>query len=44
MQSGCPEEIAYNLGLIDATQLQAQAERHGKSEYGRYLAELLTRP
>ena len=41
MQSGCPEEIAYNKGWIDAKQVRIQAARFGKSDYGRYLLDLL---
>lgn len=41
MQSGCPEEIAYNKGWIDAKQIRIQAARFGKSDYGRYLLDLL---
>jgi glucose-1-phosphate thymidylyltransferase len=33
----CPEEIAYQRGLIDATRLAESAKRYGKSGYGRYL-------
>jgi len=38
---GCPEEIAFRRGWIDASQLRAQAEASSKSEYGRYLLRLL---
>ncbi|MEI4473746.1 glucose-1-phosphate thymidylyltransferase RfbA [Frigidibacter sp. MR17.24] len=41
MQSGCPEEIAFNQGWIDRDQLAAHAKTFGKSDYGRYLAGLL---
>ncbi len=37
---GCPEEVAYRLGYIDRSQLQALAATLGKSDYGRYLAAL----
>jgi glucose-1-phosphate thymidylyltransferase len=40
MQSGCPEEIAFNHGWIDKDQLLAQAKRLGKSDYGAYLMAL----
>ncbi|SRR5260370_893768 len=36
----CVEEVAYNMGYIDRARLLAEAERFGKSEYGRYLAGL----
>ena len=38
---GCPEEIAYHKGFIGPEVLKAAAERHSKSEYGRYLLHLL---
>ena len=37
----CPEEIAFRMGYIDATQLQNLAEPLTKSGYGDYLLELL---
>jgi glucose-1-phosphate thymidylyltransferase len=40
LKIACVEEVAYNMGFIDRTQLLAEAERFGKSEYGRYLAAL----
>ena len=41
LQTGCPEEIAYLAGWIDADQLRAHAEKYGKSDYGKYLKGLL---
>ena len=41
MQSGSPDEIAYDQGWIDAEALRAQARRFGKNDYGRYLGRLL---
>ena len=40
-QVGCPEEIAYAKGWIDADQLRARAEQFGKNGYGAYLMRLL---
>ena len=40
MQSGCPEEIAFQMGWIDRSKLLLSAERFGKSEYGKYLDKL----
>lgn len=40
-QVGCPEEIAFAAGWIDATALQERARLHRKSSYGRYLQALL---
>jgi len=41
LKIACPEEIAFNLGLIDAAQLEHLAATLGKSDYGRYLRRLL---
>lgn len=40
LQVGCPEEIAFRMGFIDAAVLRAQAERLGKTAYGVYLRDL----
>ncbi len=40
-QVGCPEEIAFAAGWIDAARLRAHAATYGKSRYGRYLIDLL---
>ncbi|WP_306145390.1 glucose-1-phosphate thymidylyltransferase RfbA [Roseibium sp. MMSF_3412] len=40
MQSGCPEEIAYDNGWIDREKLLEHAEVFGKTEYGKYLKDL----
>lgn len=41
MQSGCPEEIAYNQGWITAAQLEEHARKFKKTKYGQYLSNLL---
>jgi glucose-1-phosphate thymidylyltransferase len=41
LQSGCPEEIAFNAGWINAKELQIRAELFGKTGYGSYLHKLL---
>ncbi len=41
MQSGCPEEIAYQQGWISKEMLQDAAERFRKNSYGKYLSGLL---
>ena len=41
LKIGCPEEVAYRLGYIDAEQLEAIAEKVMKSGYGSYLTRLL---
>ncbi len=40
---GCLEEIAFRLDYIDEAALLREAERHGKTEYGRYLQGLTKR-
>ncbi len=42
LKVACPEEIAFRLGYISATQLEALAGKIGKSTYGQYLRVLLT--
>lgn len=37
----CPEEIAFRQGFIDVSQLQNIAVQFGKSDYGRYLRQLM---
>ena len=37
----CPEEIAFQLGYIDAQKLRAQAEPMAANGYGAYLLDLL---
>ena len=41
LQTGCPEEIAFEQGWIDADQLAARARLFAKNEYGAYLNSLL---
>lgn len=41
LQTGCPEEIAYEQGWISRDELTARAELFAKNNYGRYLANLL---
>ncbi|MGC8520137.1 MAG: glucose-1-phosphate thymidylyltransferase RfbA [Steroidobacteraceae bacterium] len=41
LKVGCPEEIAYHSGFIDAVQLERLAEPLAKSGYGIYLKDLL---
>lgn len=41
LKVACPEEIAYRLGYIDATQMKALAAKIAKSSYGQYLLRLL---
>ena len=41
LKIGCPEEIAYRQGFIDAQQLQLLANKLIKSGYGQYLIQLL---
>jgi glucose-1-phosphate thymidylyltransferase len=37
---GCPDEVAFTNGFIDAAQLRAIAAKCGKTPYGRYLQRL----
>ena len=41
LQTGCLEEIAFEKGWISSTELEAQAERYRKNDYGRYLQRML---
>ena len=43
LKIGCPEEVAFRLGLIDAAQLLELARPLLKTGYGRYLAALAER-
>jgi glucose-1-phosphate thymidylyltransferase len=40
LQISCPEEIAFRLGWIDATQLRALAAPLAKTAYGQYLVDV----
>lgn len=41
MQSGCPEEIAYDQGWIDDDKMREHAEMFKKTEYGKYLKNVI---
>ena len=41
LKIACPEEIAYRLGYIDSAKLQTLASQLGKSDYGRYLEDIV---
>jgi len=41
LKIGCIEEVAYQMGFIDATQLEYLGEKYKKSGYGEYLLRLL---
>jgi glucose-1-phosphate thymidylyltransferase len=41
LQTGSPDEIAYNLGWINAEELEARGKVFAKNEYGTYLLGLL---
>jgi glucose-1-phosphate thymidylyltransferase len=43
MQSGCPEEIAFEQGWITRDQLLAQAAAYRKNDYGTYLKKVAER-
>ncbi len=40
MLVGCPEEVAYRMGFIDADALHGHARRLGKTELGRLLRDV----
>ena len=40
LRASCPEEIAFRMGWIDATQLARLAKDLDKTDYGRYLGDL----
>ncbi|MEL7082258.1 MAG: glucose-1-phosphate thymidylyltransferase RfbA [Pseudomonadota bacterium] len=42
LQTACLEEIAFDAGWIDAAQLEEQAKRYAKNEYGAYLRRVLS--
>jgi glucose-1-phosphate thymidylyltransferase len=41
LKIACPEEIAYQLGYINAEKLESEAHRLQTSPYGRYLSRIL---
>ncbi|MCF3973423.1 glucose-1-phosphate thymidylyltransferase RfbA [Paracoccus salsus] len=41
LQTGCPEEIAFEAGWISAEDLRARAAKFAKNDYGTYLLGLL---
>ena len=41
LKIGCPEEIAWRMGLINDSQLKKISKKYIKSGYGNYLLELL---
>lgn len=43
LKVGCPEEVAWRMGLIDSDHFRTQAEAQLKSGYGEYLLQLLDR-
>jgi len=44
LKVGCPEEVAYRMGWIDAEQLEHLAQPLRKSGYGNYLLQVLREP
>jgi glucose-1-phosphate thymidylyltransferase len=40
MLVGCPEEVAFRMGWIDADRLRQHARHLGKTELGRVLLDL----
>lgn len=44
LKIACPEEIAYRMGYIDASQVERLAETLKQSSYGQYLLQMLREP
>jgi len=44
LKIGCPEEVAYRQGFINAEQLAALAREIGNNAYGCYLERILNQP
>lgn len=44
LKVGCPEEVAFRMGFIDAAQLRTLSEQLAKTSYGKYLAEIAADP
>lgn len=44
LKVGCPEEIAFLNGWIDADRLMALAKPYLKTQYGHYLARIAADP
>ena len=40
LQTGCPEEIAFDQGWIDADALRERARLFAKNDYGKYLLQI----
>ena len=41
LKVACPEEIALHLGYVGVDEVRRAANAYGKTEYGRYLSELV---
>lgn len=41
LQSGSPDEVAFNMGWVDAEQLKKLSDKCHKNGYGKYLRDLL---
>lgn len=39
-QVGSPDEVAFEMGWINAAQMQSRAQKFGKNNYGDYLLSL----
>ena len=44
LKIGCPEEISFRKGFIDAAQLTALGKELGNTEYGKYLQQVASEP
>lgn len=41
LQTGCPDEIAFNQGWISRDDLAERAKKFGKNDYGKYLKSIM---
>jgi glucose-1-phosphate thymidylyltransferase len=44
LKIGCPEEVAYRIGFIDAAALEQLIDSVGNNDYGRYLRRVMNSP
>ena len=44
LKIGCPEEVAYRMGFIDAPTLERLVDPIADSDYGAYLSHILNSP
>ena len=42
-QVGSPDEVAFEMGWIDIEEIQERASKFGKTDYGNYLAQIVSK-